>query len=544
MIMIDDNVNKKGEIILCKGIKLDKNNENVLSYGESDLVSLCDSNKIYRGSNYSFMGDNDTINVEVPYKDAMYCNYVAFKNPKFGNKWIFGFVTDVKLMSDLVTKITWEKDVWSTWYSSFDVGKAFIEREHVADDTIGKHTLPEGLETGEYVVNYENKKKELTTLNVIMASNVDPVLSGGSLVGGDVGGGIYNDIRTGFKYYHFANDTTSSLPDVLKAFSEAGKADSIISLFVAPFSSFEKVDDSVFDNGQVKQTTTKKTLPWVNNSAGDTYPTRLSTIDGYTPVNKKLLTFPYCYLRLTNNNGNDAIYHFEKFAPAYSGDNLCRFSIDCAITPGMSIIAYPKNYDGIENNYNQCLQAGKYPICGWSNDAYTNWLTQNGVNIATSLVSSGLQVIGGAAMAGSGIGSGYLGMASGVNNIASTLGQIYEHSLTPMEAKGNQNTGDVKVASDINTFTAYGMSIKKEYAQVIDGFWSKYGYKVNEVKQPNLKTRTQFNFIKVGGNDDLIHGNIPASDLEKINTIFRKGVTIFHSYANFGNYTISNPIRS
>jgi hypothetical protein len=30
--------------------------------------------------------------------------------------------------------------------------------------------------------------------------------------------------------------------------------------------------------------------------------------------------------------------------------------------------------------------------------------------------------------------------------------------------------------------------------------------------------------------------------LEKINSIFRKGVTIFHNYNNFGDYTISNPI--
>lgn len=539
------NENKKGEIILCKGIKLDKNHENVLSYSEASMVSLCDNNKIYRGNNYSFMGNSDTIDVEVPYKDAMYCNYIAFKNPKFGDKWIFGFVTDVKLISPLVTEITWEKDVWSTWYSSFDVGKAFIEREHVDDDTVGKHTIPENVETGDYVVNALYDKKELHPLNVIMASNVDPSLnSGGALVGGDVGGGIYNDVRTGFKYYHFSNDVSSSLPNVLKAFSEAGKADSIISLFVAPFSSYDKDDATVLDNGVVKQTTTKKTLSWYNQAAGDEFPTKLTSIDGYTPVNKKLLTFPYCYLRLTNNNGNDAIYHFEKFEPQYTGDNLCRFSIDCAICPGMSIICYPKYYDGLTNNYNQCLQAGKYPICGWSNDSYTNWLTQNGVNIATSLVSSGLQVIGGAAMAGSGIGSGYLGMASGVNNIASTLGSIYQHSLTPMEAKGNLNTGDVKTAADINTFFIYSMSIKKEFAKCIDAYFSRFGYQVNEVKTPNLNSRTQFNFIKVGGMDELVHGNIPATDLEKINEICRKGVTIFHNYSNFGNYTISNPIVS
>ena len=44
--------------------------------------------------------------------------------------------------------------------------------------------------------------------------------------------------------------------------------------------------------------------------------------------------------------------------------------------------------------------------------------------------------------------------------------------------------------------------------------------------------------------DELVSGNIPASDLEKINSVLRKGVTIFHDYSNFGDYTISNPIVS
>ena len=538
--MID---NKNNEIILCKGIKLDRNYENVLSYSESDMVTLCRNNAIYEADDYTFIEKaNNKIVVSHPYSSAMYANYVAFKNPRFGNKWIFAWVTDVKLINIGSTEITFEVDVWSTWYEDFNIGQAFIEREHVEDDTIGKHTLPENLETGEYVVNYENKKKELLPLNVIMASNIDPVLDANNeLIGGDVGGGIYNDIRTGFKYYHFANDTTSSLPTVLKAFDKAGKADSILALFVAPFCFFEKSDPTILDNGQVKETTVVKKLSWLNNNANDDFPTKLSTLDTYTPVNNKLLTFPYCYLRVTNNNGNDAIYHFEKFVNA-SQDNYCRFHIDCAITPGMSIILYPNNYDGLADNYNQCLQAGKFPICGWASDSYTNWLTQNGVNIATNLLSSATQVLSGAFSASAGMPQGYLGLASGLTGVANTLSAVRQHALTPMEAKGNNNTGDVKTSADINTFTAYGMSIKKEYAIVIDRYFSRFGYKVNEVKIPNLNSRTQFNFIKVGGMDDLVHGDIPSTDLEKINEICRKGVTIFHNYSNIGNYTISNPI--
>ena len=40
-----------------------------------------------------------------------------------------------------------------------------------------------------------------------------------------------------------------------------------------------------------------------------------STIDGYTPKNKKLFTYPYKYLLLSNNNGGAADYHPQRERP-------------------------------------------------------------------------------------------------------------------------------------------------------------------------------------------------------------------------------------
>ena len=42
--------------------------------------------------------------------------------------------------------------------------------------------------------------------------------------------------------------------------------------------------------------------------------------------------------------------------------------------------------------------------------------------------------------------------------------------------------------------------------------------------------------------DELVSGDIPASDLDEINSIFRKGVTIFHDYSTFGDYLQTNAI--
>mgnify|MGYP003296521413 CR=1 FL=1 len=64
-------------------------------------------------------------------------------------------------------------DVFSTWYSSFNVGQAFIEREHVSNDAIGANLVPENLETGEYIAQNLAPATDYNQLCVIVASMLD-----------------------------------------------------------------------------------------------------------------------------------------------------------------------------------------------------------------------------------------------------------------------------------------------------------------------------------------------------------------------------------
>lgn len=127
-------------------------------------------------------------------------------------------------------------------------------------------------------------------------------------------------------------------------------------------------------------------------------------------------------------------------------------------------------------------------------------------------------------------------------DISNKVSEVYKHKLVSETGEGNINSGDLTFSSKKMNYTIYRMSVKNEMARVIDEYFSRFGYKVNEVKTPNLNSRSKFNFIKIGGMDEIISGNIPATALEEINGIFRKGVTIFHNYNDIGNYTISNPI--
>jgi hypothetical protein len=68
--------------------------------------------------------------------------------------------------------------------------------------------------------------------------------------------------------------------------------------------------------------------------------------------------------------------------------------------------------------------------------------------------------------------------------------------------------------------------ITDEYRKKLTDFFKMYGYKLNEVKVPNLKTRQHFNFVQtVGAN---ITGNIPQEDIEKLVSMFNNGVTLWH----------------
>lgn len=547
MIMINDKIS---EIILCSGIKMDKNYENVLSYSDSQLVTLCRNKAIYTGTNYAIINDT-TIRVACKYEDAIYANYIAYINPRYGNKWFFGWVTNVKLLNPNTTEITYQKDVYSTWNERFIVNQAFIEREHTDDDTIGKNTVPESLETGDYIINevVELGTTELNTKYIAMAYSGNPQSTFPSYGAGKTYTGLY----TGYNYMILGSSQDAEA--LIQGFADNGALEMIYCLFTIP-------------RGLIKQTT----LHWYNGpgatgsdvlEVGDgRYPmmalvpndavgalnemTILSdtnvnintSLNTYNPVNNKLFTGKYNFLYITNNTGQDLVMNYEDFI-----NNQPIFKITGAISIGCCVKVIPENYKKYQTSSDNSLyvygiNGAKYPTLGWAGDAYTNWLTQNAINLGVSFATSGMSVLGGA------FSGNVAATVGGLASIATTLQEVYKHSMVSETGQGNLNSGDLTFSSKKMNFTIYKMSIKKEAAMIIDRYFSRFGYQTNLVKQPNLKSRLKFNFIKVGGMDELISGNIPAQDLEELNNIFRKGVTIFHDYDAIGNYTISNPIRT
>ena len=149
---------------------------------------------------------------------------------------------------------------------------------------------------------------------------------------------------------------------------------------------------------------------------------------------------------------------------------------------GCSIKLFPKDHynsdatiDYTNYNYAESLDYAKLPTCGWTNDSYTNWLTQNAVNLPIELGTGALSIVGGAIAigTGAGVGVGIGAVTSGITSVTNTVSKVYEHSLAPTTAKGGVNQGDLLYALR-DGFTPYKKSIKKEYAQVIDSYFDMF----------------------------------------------------------------------
>ena len=549
---------KNGEIILCKGIKMDKNFENVLSYNETNLVTLCRTNAVATTNKYSILYPSvKEIDVSLPYATCIPCNYIAFINPYYGNKWYFAFVEDIEYINNATTKIRYKLDVFSTWYSKMNVGQAFIEREHVSDDTIGKHTLQEPLNAGDFIVNNHGQLDEYgnSTHVIIGVTKVpaDVYNIQGEVVNSKIQARTsnYNGVFSGLTYFAFQYPSDAS--QFVAMMDLNGLADNIVNVFLCPVSIFSVTSPSTWDTYTYDETVAfgnldvhlvfkYKIIPNTNSESvlfsGKTISINTS-LDGYTPKNNKMFTKQFNYVYMTNNNGGDIVYAYEDFknyTPKFRGIGT--------ISPGCSIRLIPEDYkkwDTANANYVNDLipfgiVGGKYPTCSWRSDTYTNWITQQSINNQLTL--------------GKVAGIGASTMISPETAVATTAGAFMEgmiesqdkEQIMPVVAKGNTNVGDVTYASGKTNFEYYQMSCKNEYAQICDQFLSRYGYKVNEIKTPNLLSRTKFNYIKIGAFEELITGDIPARDLEEINNIFRKGVTIFHDYSTFGDYTQTNAI--
>lgn len=497
-------------IKLLANVPLDNTYKDTLTFGSLGAQSSYFSGKAkYSFSACRYQRETGQMYVECNAEDVFDCNYVMFQNANFGSKWFYAFITRIDYLNPKTTAITFELDVMQTWYYEYTVKECFVEREHVADDTIGANTVPENIEHGPYI----------TTANTsITASDwwviglySDFVEDQGLMAGGIRGGTLFP-----LWYIRWTGINIGTLNEIIsvnQAFANAGKADAIVGYAMVP-SEFCTLDEDV-----KRQTV-------------DCAPRTLE----YTPRNNKLYTFPYAALSIVCP-GQSVNLRYELF----NDPNEPTMQIVGGFGFNPSIMCRPVDYAGISAAVEYTLTVNSWPLLPWTKNYYENWVAQNKANLAVSTVGNVLKIGGGLVTAiGSGGVAGAAGLSaavSGVSGIINTVQEVYQHSITPDHMEGSAAAGDIMSTAGENGFYTYCRTIQPEYARIIDDYFDMYGYAVNRVKVPDRSSRPSWNYVKT--QNAVITGSCPVDDMAKIRSIFDRGVTFWHG-DYVGDYSRAN----
>lgn len=516
---------------------------------------------------------DDIIRYEGGIEDILGYNYCMYRNKNHGNKWFYAFITDMTYLNDNVTAISIKEDSWQTWLFDFNFKQSFVEREHVSDDTIGLHTLPEGLDLGEFeIVDQRDIPYAEYTPSVVhddwvvcfcvtaLPNGCSPTSMG--RVMGDNGrlGGVFNSLK------FFAVLTMEQAKIVIQAYERSGvtqTSDAIVNMYMIPYdcvnSSLEPENTTLLDYTIDNVRYLAKLFPLRNVAYTDSeYQLQEPKVlaENYVPVNNKLYTSPYSYVYMSNNAGTDITLNWQDFPNQTIGqDTMPTINYYKVYVPSTSLSSkliftnyktYQSDSSYTTQMFNYGIAFAKAPVCAWTTDYYTNWLTQNGQNMATSIEMAGFGAIGGivtGALTG-GVVGGALGLMSGAISVGGAIGNAlaeqHRASTTPPQSKGDTNSADLTYAFKRCSISCYFMSVRKEVARVIDGYFSMYGYKVSIVKVPNITGRQNWNYVKTIGCN--LTGDIPQDALSEVRAMFDRGITIWHNPSTFRDYSQPNNI--
>ena len=549
-------VTPQGQIYLCK-TPLVNDYKNQLTF--SNLINQKNyfASKVFKSfedENYTYIKKDSVIYINEPIDNIIGCNYLYYVNKGFTEKTYYCFITNMEYENENCTKITFETDCFQTWYFDINYHQSFIKREHVSDDTIGLHTIPENLDVGDVICEETEELMSLddgdyedvtegcyivveTTFNPAEAPSLQD-LSGVTCINGNISG-------SWVLAFSFFGGLTSNIDLYIQHVMREKSADVIKNMYIAPK---ELIDSLRTEDKEIRDLVhgTYRFKKILNSTESVTRGKVIKAIQNFSGINiknNKCFCYPYNYMLASNNVGNNIIYKYEDFT-IYNNPDIANYpclfmDYEMALSIGCSIRLIPREYKNKAKDYNETIPLAKFPTCAWSGDAFTNWLTQNAVNIGTSIT----EIVGGTALGfatGGVLSTAGMGVAlSGATKTAGLIGEFREAKLKP-SIEGGSNSGDVNYSSGKNTFIISHMRAKNEYLKIIDEYFSKYGYKVNIIKNINFNSRLNWNYIET--EDCNITGDIPQEDLKIIKQMFNNGVTMWHNPSTIFDYSQSNNI--
>ena len=353
-----------GKLYIISGCPCDPDYEHTLYWPNKEGQHAYFLTKAkYRVDNMSYQrAKRGKVRVQYKVEDLYDCNYIAFQNSSFGNKWFYAFIDDVTYVNNITSEISYTIDVIQTWMTEMELQQCFVEREHSETDAIGDNIVGENLPTGEYIgTGLEPIKAGTDTYPafrdwvIVVATAVDE--SGLTNPGGFYGR-LYSQAE--FKTFPATADGITELADYWNKIDLLNRSNIILNCFMMPA-------------GMVATKTSAPSNTYYSNNFWIPRVATLKRTDGSAPKNNKLMTYPYTYLEVTNLQGTVKEYAYELFTPDAQLPNTIVFHgfVDTSANP--TFVFMPKNYKGNTNpNPDERITLNNFPVCPWGVGDYLN----------------------------------------------------------------------------------------------------------------------------------------------------------------------------
>ena len=514
------------KIKVLSGVPVDPDHKNTLYFDTvAAQSSYFESKAAEAFYNYTYQRvSNGVGRISCPADRIYHCNYMMFQNAAYGSKWFYAFITSVEYVNDVTAEIRFTIDLLQTWLFEMRLGQCYIERTHTTTDRIGEHLEPEDIDTGEY-------KTIATQATGFFNNYVMVVLSAASLTGEppsvEVWKSVCGGMPCGLYAYAFKPSDEGDYNTAFNLLTKFFDTDSIVSVFLFP-EDLINVDD-------LRQIVTAEA---VKKEIKPMQTTRPNTIDGYTPKNNKLFAYPYTLLRASTSYGPSVSLHYEYFK-----DGDPDFDLLAGFSANPTVLMVPHNYNGEIYAWGSALEISQFPQVAYISDTYRAWVAQGGLlSLASSAITGvGSATVGAMTKAASGAaGSAGLVVSSAVGLAMGAVSAMYE--IERMKNAPDTGRGSCSATAQfchrlVNYYFEV-RQVRREYAEMIDDYFTMFGYAINQVGTPSLRARPHYTYVKTRG--CIVKGKLPADAMQQISAAFDSGITWWRNPDEVGNYSLDN----
>ena len=171
------------EVRLIKNVPFSNNYKNVIQFNDkTSQENYFKSLPNILADDFKYVRNNGIIKVPYYRDEILEYNYLMFKNKAYGDKYFYAFITNISYINPNTSAISFELDVFQTWFMDAQFKPSYVEREHCqrwnSDGTPVINTIPEGLDYGsEYVYKGHTRLYDKTNNNkvkwLVIASTID-----------------------------------------------------------------------------------------------------------------------------------------------------------------------------------------------------------------------------------------------------------------------------------------------------------------------------------------------------------------------------------